>query len=159
MRLALLRRGSRPLFLWLGTLLFILIALLGLLSWGLIVVDQTMFPGRGVTEVAGLSIIGAHQHLAMTPLVVVIVGAQIVVAYGLLAGLVWARPFAVLYWPAAGVALAVMQLMGGVNWRATLPYLFEVLCMCAIAWWYLYRSVDVRRYYEERAEPDIPSAS
>ena len=128
-----------------------------MLSWGLIVLDQTIFPGSGMTEVAGLSIIGAHQHLAMTPLVVVIVGAQIVVAYGLLVGRGWGRPFAVLYWPVAGVTLTVMQFLGGVSGWRTAPYLFEALCMGAIAWCYLYRSSDTRRYYEERAAVDRPS--
>jgi hypothetical protein len=151
MRLALLRRGGRPFFLWLGSLLFILIAFLGLVCWGLIVFDQARFPGSGVTEVAGLAIVGVRQHLAMTPLVVVITGAQIVVGYGLLAGRGWARPFAVLYWPAAGLTLVVMQLAGGASWRGMVAYLLEALCVCAIAWWYLYRFAHVRRYYEEGA--------
>ncbi|MCG6957911.1 MAG: hypothetical protein LJF04_18115 [Gemmatimonadetes bacterium] len=151
MRLALLRRGGRPLFLWLGSILFILIACLGLLTWGLIVFDQAKYPGRGVTQVAGLTIVGVRQHLAMTPLIVVIVGAQIVVAYGLLAGRGWARPFAVLYWPVAGLTLAVLQIIGGASWGGVVTYLLEALGVCAIAWWYLYRFAHARRYYDEGA--------
>jgi len=159
MRLAVLRRRGRPLFLWLGTLLLILTALLGLISWGLIVLDQMMFPGRGITEMVGLTIVGARQHLAVTPLVVLIVGAQIVVGYGLLAARAWARSFAVLYWPASAAVLVVMQLFGGVPFVRILPYPVEAVITSAIAWWYLYRWADVRRYYDEIARSRVSSTS
>ncbi len=117
-------------------------------SCSLMVLEALLDPTGGTFGALGVNGLTAAQLLAISPVLLLLTGAQAVLGYGLLANRVWARPLGTFLWMGAGLLTAGAQAIAGLGedqyyWSL----LWGLLCTGA-AFWYFYGNGNVRTYYE-----------
>lgn len=145
-------QGDRPLLLYGAGIVLVLIGVMQLPFVGLMVVEA-LAPSDGVWfEALGIELTAA-QFLAVSPVLLAVVGSHLVLGYGLLRGRVWARPLGAFLWFGLGVLVGGAQLVAGLGPERFVYSLLRGLVFSGLAYWYLYGTEGVAAYYRrlERA--------
>lgn len=146
-------QSGRPLLLYMGGWVLVVLSLPAFLFIGLMVMEALLEPTGatfGALEVNGLT---AAQLLAISPVLLLLTAAQAVLGYGLLTNRAWARPLGTFLWLGAGLLTAGTQAIAGLGEGQYFRSLMWGLLCTGAAFWYFYGKRNVRTYYErmERA--------
>ncbi|MCA1790603.1 MAG: hypothetical protein LC667_12320 [Thioalkalivibrio sp.] len=144
-------QAGRPLLIYVGGWVLVLLSIPELLFIGLMVVEAVLDPTGATFGALGVNDLSATQLLATSPVLLLVAGAQAVLGYGLLKKRSWARPLGTSLWLGIGVLTGGAQALAGLGAdRFHWSLMWGLLCTSA-AFWYFYRKPNVRAYYE-RAE-------
>jgi hypothetical protein len=125
----------------------VIAALAGLFFWGLVLVDGLSGDRSGVTRVGRIPLHGVGQLLSITPVVLILVGAQLAVGYGLVRERPWARLLGTWSGLGLGAVISVANGLVAFSWVGLGVDLFWGASLTAVAWWYFYRKNSVVEYY------------
>ncbi len=148
-------QAGRPLLVYVGGWVLLLLSIPPLLFIGLMALEATMDPTGASFGALGVSGLSAPQLLAMFPVLLLLCGAQAALGYGLIRTRSWARPLGTFLWLGVSLVTGGAQALAGYGVARLYWSLVWGLLFTSAAFWYFYRKANVQAHFG-RAERVAP---